>query len=94
MSAIKNNFQNLLVGDEVRVIENKVDFLHYSPIQSIIEEDGIKQPSTFFRKNVGIVEEADWDKKKAEWSYFIKFVDKKTKKEILLWFLGSELVLV
>lgn len=84
--------RKLYVDDEVKVKVELIKTLYFS--SSIYLEDEIKRPFMFLKKNIGTVIESDWDKRKQEWSHFVFFKDKKTKEEIYLWFLESELDIV
>ena len=79
-------------GDDVKVKEDKIQTLLFSHPDYLVDE--IKRPSAFFKRVSGRVVECDWDKKRKAWTHFVSFVDRKSKQEIILWFLESELELV
>lgn len=84
--------RKIYVDDEIRVKKELIKVLHFS--SSIYLGEELERPFMFLKKNAGLVLESDWDKRKQEWTHFAYFKDKKTKEEIYLWFLESEVDIV
>jgi len=81
-------------SDEVKVKEDKIKSLFFSNPIYLKEEGELTNPESFLKRTTGRVLECDWDRRRELWTHFVSFIDKKTQKEIRLWFLETELLLI